>query len=102
MLLTLLLSENTPIALAGLFIIAPFVLFLYIPILFLSRPKSSGIAKLVAFGLALLPIWLSDGTSKEFAWMEYGWVVPVFFYLPLGVALINLVRSLPKAFPKAN
>ena len=101
MLLTLFLSETTPIALASLVIIAPLVLLLHIPILLLSRPKSSGIAKLVALGLALLPIPLSSEANKEFGYMEYGWMVSAFFYLPLGVALVNLARSLPKAFPKA-
>ena len=78
MLLTLLLSEITPIALAGLLIAAPFVLLLHIPFLLLSRPSSSNTVKLVALRLSLLPIWLSTGWGKEFAWMKYGRVVPVF------------------------
>ena len=99
--LTLLLSETTPIALASLVIITPFVLTLLVPIFLLSRPKSSGISKLVALGLALMPIPLSGEANKEFGYMEYGWMVSAFFYLPLGVVLINLLRTLPKTFPKA-
>ncbi|MBC8084750.1 MAG: hypothetical protein H7Z21_16245 [Hymenobacter sp.] len=98
--LTLLLSETTPIALASLFILAPVVLALYVPILFLSRPKASNTAKLVALGLSLLPIWFSTGWEKELGWMKFAWVVPTFFYLPLGIALVNLARGALKDPPK--
>ncbi len=97
MLLTLFLSETTPIALASLFLIVlPAVLILLFPVLWLSRPKSSGKAKMVAFGLALLPVGFSSGLNNEFGWMQYGWVVNLPIYLCLGIVFVNLARSLPK------
>ncbi|GAB3847527.1 hypothetical protein GCM10028822_09070 [Hymenobacter terrigena] len=99
--LTILLSENTAISLGLSFLLVPFVLVLLVPIFFLSRPKASGTAKLVGLGLALVPIWLGSGLNDDFAYMEYAWLVPFFSYLPLGAALVNMARSVPKAFPKA-
>ena len=98
MLLTLFLSENTPIALAGLFLIVlPAVLILLFPVLWLSRPKSSGKAKLVAFGLALLPVGFGSEINKEFGWMQYGWVLSLPIYLCLAIVFVNLARSAPKS-----
>lgn len=91
MLLTLLLTENTPIAFAALFLLAPLVLALYFPIFWLSRPKSSQTAKTVAFGLALLLLWAGSAFSSE-----PGGMVTLFFYLPFVVVFVNLVRSLFK------
>jgi hypothetical protein len=91
MLRTLLLTENTPIALAGLMILAPFVLILCFPVLFLSRPKSSWVAKFVALVLALLPLQFAGGTGQEL-----GALAELFFYLPLGFFLLNLMRSVYK------
>lgn len=95
--LTLLLSENTAMDMGMLLLLAPLVLVLLFPLFWLSRPKSSDMAKLVALGLALLIIWFSSGLTDEFGYMEYAWLVSSFFYLPLGVVLINLVRSIPKS-----
>jgi hypothetical protein len=91
MLQTLLLTENTPIALAGLMLLAPVVLILCFPVLFLSRPKSSWVAKLVALGLALLPLQFAGDTGREL-----GALAELFFYLPLGFFLLNLTRSVYK------
>jgi hypothetical protein len=86
MILTLLLERFLPtnfaVALTTL-LIAAVLLALFIPIYLLSRPTSSGRDKLVALGLALLPIWFGDVNSK------YGYV----FYLPLVFALLSLMRS---------
>jgi uncharacterized membrane protein len=91
MLRPLLLTENTPIALAGLMILAPVVLTLCFPVLFLSRPASSWVAKLVALGLALLPLQFADDTGREL-----GALAELFFYLPLGFFLLNLMRGVYK------
>ncbi len=91
MVLTLLLSENTPIALAGLLLLVPLVLVIIFPIFLLSLPDTSTKAKIFALGLALLPIWLGQGLSDEL-----GWVVGLLVYLPIGTALVNMARSTPK------
>lgn len=89
--LTLLLSENTPIAMAGLLLLVPLVLVIIFPIFLLSRPDASTKAKIFALGLALLPIWLGQGLSKEL-----GWVAGLLVYLPIGSALVNMARTTPK------
>jgi hypothetical protein len=93
MLSTLLLSENTPIAMAGLLFLVPIMGLLLLPIVLLSRPNSSQKSKIIAFGLALLPAWLGSGISDEFKWMEYGWLVSAFFYSPLVLVLVNVIRG---------
>lgn len=86
--LTLLLSENTPIAFAGLMLLVPVVVALLFPVFFLSLPKSSWKAKLLAYALAFVPHWLGGGLSREF-----GWPAALLIYLPLGLVFVNLVRS---------
>ena len=86
--LTLLLSENTSIAYAGLLLLAPVVLALYFPIYWMSRPKASTSSKVVAFGLAALIIWLGNGFSDEL-----GKAVMLLFYLPIVILFVNLARS---------
>ncbi|UOQ76762.1 hypothetical protein MUN84_19990 [Hymenobacter sp. 5516J-16] len=93
MLLTLLLSETTAISLFFSALLVLFALVLLVPVLLLSRTKSSGTAKLLALGLAVVPIWLGSGLNNDFAYMEYAWLVPFFSYLPLGGVLVNLMRS---------
>ena len=91
--LTLLLSETTTISLFFSLLLVLFALVLLVPVILLSRPKSSGTAKLVALGMALVPIWLGSGMNDDFAYMEYAWLVPFFSYLPLGGVCVNLMRS---------
>ncbi|HEX8426438.1 hypothetical protein [Hymenobacter sp.] len=98
--LTLFLSETTAISMFLSLLLVLFALFLLASVFLFSRPKSSGTAKILALGLALVPIWLGSGLNDDFAYMEYAWLVPFSSYLPLGGVLINLVRSLPKVFPK--
>jgi hypothetical protein len=88
---TLLLTENTPIALTVLILQTPVVLLLCLPVLFLSRPGSSWVAKLVALGIALLPLQFANGIGSEL-----GALVELFFYLPLGFFLLNLMWSVYK------
>ena len=88
--LTLLLSENTPIALAGLLFLAPVVLALCSPLYWMTKPNSSQKSKVFAFALAMLPVWLSSEFSKELG----GWV-NVLFYLPIVMITINLSRNAP-------
>jgi hypothetical protein len=101
-LLTLLLNETFVLTLAGLLFIVVLVLVLLIPVFYLSRPKSGGTAKLVALGLCLLPIWLGSGgwLKAEFGYMKYGWLASSFYYLPLGIVFVNLIRTLPIIFPE--
>ena len=91
MMLTLLLSENTSIAFAGLLLLVPLVLVIAFPIFLLSMPGTSWKAKLLALGLAGLPIWLGRGMSDEL-----GWQVDLVIYLPMATALVNLARSASK------
>jgi hypothetical protein len=69
-------------------LLAPLILLLCFPVLLLSRPESSWVAKLVALGLALLPLQFATGMGSEL-----GALVELFFYLPLGFLLLNLLRS---------
>lgn len=91
MLRPLLLTENTPIVLAGFLLLAPVVLLLCFLVLFLSWPKASWVVKLVALVLALLPLPFADSTGREL-----GALIELFFYLPLGFFLLNLLRSVYK------
>jgi len=88
MLLTLLLSENTSMVLAGLFMLAPVVLVLYLPIILLSRRRSSDSSKVIALGLALLLVWPGSAYDDVL-----GWLVKLFCYLPLGIVFVNILRS---------
>lgn len=68
---------------------APFALGMYYPVFYLSRPKSSGRSKIVASVLAFLLIGLHGLLADEFG----GGLVKLFFYLPLGVVIVNAVRG---------
>lgn len=92
MLLTLFLSENTPIALTGFFLLVPLIMILFLPVIWLSRPKSSSKAKIAAFTIALLPMWLGSKLSDELG----GWV-NLLFYLPFIILIVNVMRSESKS-----
>ncbi|MBO3272225.1 hypothetical protein [Hymenobacter defluvii] len=94
--LTLLLSETTALSMFFSLLLVLFALILVVATVFLSRPTASATAKVVAFGLAIVPIWLGSGLNDDFAYMAYAWLVPFSSYLPLAGVLINLVRSIPK------
>jgi hypothetical protein len=86
-----LLTETTAIAFGGLVLILPVLLVLYIPTLVLARLQSSTTSKVVALTLALVIILV-----KHWALADLGSLAALFFYLPLGVVVVNMARSAAK------
>lgn len=92
--MALFLSETTPIALAGLMLVLPIVLVMYIPIFLLSRISSSDTSKIIALFLALLLILLEHCFNTEnLGSVYFGFAVAAFFYLPLAVVIYKIIKS---------
>ncbi|TLM96920.1 hypothetical protein [Hymenobacter jeollabukensis] len=92
MLLALLLSENTPIALAGfILLLLPLLLIVLLPCYLLTRAGASSKSIVLALVLAALPIWLGQGLASEL-----GGLAALFSFLPLALVFVNLARSANK------
>ncbi|MET4107581.1 apolipoprotein N-acyltransferase [Hymenobacter sp. UYP22] len=88
MILTLLLSESTPLSLAGFLLLAPLILVLSYPLFWLARSKASTAAKTTALVLASLLIWLGSELSADL-----GAGVTLFSCIPFGLVVFNLSRG---------